>query len=45
MEFLNHFFGTCGEFHPNIFTSTLLIWFGLTLYKGFKVYSNKIDRS
>jgi hypothetical protein len=39
MEFLNHFFGTCGEAHPNIFTLTLLtsiIFYGFRhkFYKG-----------
>lgn len=24
MEFLNHVLGTCGEFHPNIFTVCLV---------------------
>jgi hypothetical protein len=28
MEFLNHFFGTCGEYHPNIYT---VLMFGMVI--------------
>lgn len=41
MEILNHLFGTCGEFHPNVFNVTLLI-LGLTyLYRQKKTSQSK----
>lgn len=40
METLNHLLGTCGEFHPNLFTGLLML-FGLYLVNKYKLNSQK----
>jgi hypothetical protein len=36
MEFFNHFFGICGEYHPNIFTITLFVFSGILIFRNYK---------
>lgn len=40
MDIINHLLGTCGEFHPNLFTVSFAILFVSLLYKGFKTVKN-----
>lgn len=39
MDLLNHLLGTCGEFHPNIFTISLL---ALPLFFMVKSIKNRV---
>jgi hypothetical protein len=41
MDIINHLLGTCGEFHPNLFTVLILISAGFIWLKKYKTVENK----
>lgn len=36
MEILNHLVGTCGEFHPNLFTTLMFLGLVIISFKTYK---------
>ena len=45
MEELKHFFGLCGESHPNIFTIILITIIAIGIIKTYEQTQKKIQRN
>lgn len=39
MEIMNHLFGTCGELHPNLFTTSMFL---IVAYMIYRKYEQKV---
>lgn len=40
MDIINHLLGTCGEFHPNLFTGLIAVPLVYYFYKRYKTVEN-----